>query len=131
MAILALKKKIEPLLKTATGYIKLLLSSEYVVMNSGADLQSSFTALSNKIAACGLSKESVLIASNARGELDVTFTTLLTTTPKYVIATPYVSVNNVSGDIAVSNITTTGFHVSIKNLSATGAYFKVSYIAGF
>ena len=79
---------------------------------------------------CGLSSESVLIASNSRGELDVKFETPFLSVPTYVVATPYVSMDNVGADIAVSKITALGFHVSIRNHGATGAYFKVSYIAG-
>ena len=79
---------------------------------------------------CGLSSESVLIASNSRGELDVKFKTPFLSVPTYVVATPYVSMDNVGADIAVSKITALGFHVSIRNQGATGAYFKVSYIAG-
>lgn len=79
---------------------------------------------------CGLSSESVLIDSNSRGELDVKFKTPFLSVPTYVVATPYVSMDNVGADITVSKITALGFHVSIRNQSATGAYFKVSYIAG-
>ena len=79
---------------------------------------------------CGLSSESVLIASNSRGELDVKFKAPFLSVPTYVVATPYVSMDNVGADIAVSKITALGFHASIRNQSAAGAYFKVSYIAG-
>ena len=89
-----------------------------------------FSGSLNSKMICGLSSESVLIASNSRGELDVEFKTPFLSVPTYVVATPYVSMDNVGADIAVSKITALGFHVSIRNQGATGAYFKVSYIAG-
>lgn len=89
-----------------------------------------FSGSLNSKMICGLSSESVLIDSNSRGELDVKFKTPLLSVPTYVVATPYVSMGNVGADIAVSKITALGFHASIRNQSATGAYFKVSYIAG-
>lgn len=92
-------------------------------------LKKEIAELNSKII-CGLSSESVLIASNSRGELDVKFKTPFLSVPTYVVATPYVSIDNVGADIAVSKITALGFHASIRNQSATGAYFKVSYIAG-
>ena len=39
MAILAQKKRIKLLFKIVTGYVKYLLSSEYVVMNDDIDLE--------------------------------------------------------------------------------------------
>ena len=45
MAILDLKKKIEPYLKTATGYVKQMLSSKHVVMEDGNDLETTVTEL--------------------------------------------------------------------------------------
>lgn len=49
MAILDLKKKIEPYLKTATGYVKQMLSSKHVVMEDGNDLETTVTELNRKI----------------------------------------------------------------------------------
>ena len=99
------------------------------ILKNMASLQKEFAELNSKMI-CGLSSESVLIDSNSRGELDVKFKTPFLSVPTYVVATPYVSMDNVGADIAVSKITALGFHVSIRNQSATGAYFKVSYIAG-
>ena len=49
MAILDLKKKIEPYLKTATGYVKQMLSSKHVIMEDGNDLETTVTELNRKI----------------------------------------------------------------------------------
>lgn len=49
MAILDLKKKIEPYVKTATGYVKQMLSSKHVVMEDGADLETTVTELNRNI----------------------------------------------------------------------------------
>ena len=73
---------------------------------------------------CGLSSESVLIDSNSRGELDVKFKTPFLSVPTYVVATPYVSMDNVGADIAVSKITALGFHASITNLIESVTYFR-------
>lgn len=48
MAILDLKKKIEPYVKTATGYVKQMLSSKHVVMEDGTDLETTVTELNRK-----------------------------------------------------------------------------------
>lgn len=48
MAILDLKKKIEPYLKTATGYVKQMLSSKHVIMEDGNDLETTVTELNRK-----------------------------------------------------------------------------------
>lgn len=39
MAILNIKQKIEPYVKTATGYVKQLLSADHVIMDGGKTLQ--------------------------------------------------------------------------------------------
>lgn len=49
MAILNIKQKIEPYVKNATGYIKLLLSSKHVVMENGNDLETTITNLNSEI----------------------------------------------------------------------------------
>lgn len=49
MAILAQKKRIKLLFKIATGYVKYLLSSEYVVMNDDIDLETTITNIKNDI----------------------------------------------------------------------------------
>lgn len=49
MAILDLKKKIEPYVKTATGYVKQMLSSKHVVMENGTDLETTVTELNRKL----------------------------------------------------------------------------------
>ena len=49
MAILDLKKKIEPYLKTATGYVKQMLSSKHVIMEDGNDLETTVTELNRNI----------------------------------------------------------------------------------
>lgn len=101
----------------------------FTLRKTNEELEKELESLNSKMI-CGLSSESVLIASNSRGELDVKFKTPFLSVPTYVVATPYVSMDNVGADIAVSKITALGFHVSIRNQGATGAYFKVSYIAG-
>lgn len=101
----------------------------FTLRKTNEELEKELESLNSKMI-CGLSSESVLIDSNSRGELDVKFKTPFLSVPTYVVATPYVSMDNVGADIAVRKITALGFHVSIRNQSATGAYFKVSYIAG-
>lgn len=49
MAILDLKKKIEPYVKTATGYVKQMLSSKHVVMEDGTDLETTVTELNRNM----------------------------------------------------------------------------------
>ena len=49
MAILNIKQKIEPYVKNATGYIKLLLSSKHVVMEDGKDLETTITDLNSEM----------------------------------------------------------------------------------
>lgn len=49
MAILAQKKRIKLLFKIVTGYVKYLLSSEYVVMNDDIDLETTITNIRNDI----------------------------------------------------------------------------------
>lgn len=49
MAILAQKKRIKLLFKIATGYVKYLLSSEYVVMNDDTNLETTITNIKNDI----------------------------------------------------------------------------------
>ena len=49
MAILAQKKRIKLLFKIAAGYVKYLLSSEYVVMNDDTDLETTITNIKNDI----------------------------------------------------------------------------------
>lgn len=49
MAILNIKQKIEPYVKNATGYIKLLLSSKHVVMENGNDLETTITNLNSEM----------------------------------------------------------------------------------
>lgn len=49
MAILDLKKKIEPYVKTATGYVKQMLSSKHVVMENGTDLETTVTELNRNM----------------------------------------------------------------------------------
>lgn len=74
-----------------------------------------------------VSDESVLIASNARADLQITFDKAFSSIPT-VIAVPYTSTGG-GVEIAVKNITTTGFTVNMKNEGASSAYFKVSYLA--
>lgn len=74
-----------------------------------------------------VSTEAVLIASNARGELQVTFPKAFASIPT-VIATPYTSGGHAT-EIAVKNITKTGFTALFKNSWNYEAYFKASYIA--
>lgn len=49
MAITDIKKKIEPYVKSATGYIKYLLSSDHVVMDNGKTLQEEVNALNSNL----------------------------------------------------------------------------------
>lgn len=49
MAILAQKKRIKLLFKIAAGYVKYLLSSEYVVMNDDIDLETTITNIKKDI----------------------------------------------------------------------------------
>lgn len=49
MAILAQKKRIKLLFKIAAGYVKYLLSSEYVVMNDDTDLETTITNIKKDI----------------------------------------------------------------------------------
>lgn len=74
-----------------------------------------------------VSTEAVLIASNARGELQVTFPEAFASVPT-VIATPYTSGGHAT-EIAVKSITKTGFTALFKNTWNYEAYFKASYIA--
>lgn len=76
---------------------------------------------------CEVSSNSVLIASNARGELQVTFPEAFSAIPT-VTATPYTSGGHAT-EIAVKNITKTGFTALFKNSWNYEAYFKASYIA--
>ena len=74
-----------------------------------------------------ISNESVLIDSNARADLTVNFEKGYAS-PPIVIATPYTSTGG-GVDIAVKNITNTGFTANMKNGGASAAYFKVCYVA--
>lgn len=74
-----------------------------------------------------LSNESVLINSGARADLQVPFDKAFSAVP-VVIATPYTSTGG-GVEIAVKNITTTGFTANMKNNGASAAYFKVEYLA--
>ena len=74
-----------------------------------------------------LSIESITLARSARGGLDIVFPTAYELPPMIVLASLYVTSENVSGDIAISNITSTGFHATIKNSSDVEAEFKIMY----
>lgn len=76
---------------------------------------------------CRRSDESVLINSGARADMDVTFKTEFVEIP-VVLATPYTSTGG-GVEIAVKDITTTGFTANMKNNGASAAYFKVEYLA--
>ena len=76
---------------------------------------------------CRLTDASVLIASNARADLNITFGQTFGKVP-VVIATPYTSTGG-GVEIAVKNITTKGFTANMKNNGASAAYFKVCYLA--
>lgn len=49
MAILSAKQKIEPYIKTASGYVKNLLSDEHIVLNSGQTLKELGVELENMV----------------------------------------------------------------------------------
>ena len=74
-----------------------------------------------------ISDESVLINSGARADLTVKFEKSYVSPPT-IIATPYTSTGG-GVDIAVKNITNTGFTANMKNGGASAAYFKVCYVA--
>ena len=76
---------------------------------------------------CRRSDESVLINSGARQDLKVTFKKAFEFIP-VVLATPYTSTGG-GVEVAVKDITTTGFTVNMKNGGAAAAYFKVEYLA--
>lgn len=76
---------------------------------------------------CRRSDESVLINSGARQDLKVTFKKAFESIP-VVLATPYTSTGG-GVEVAVKDITTTGFTVNMKNGGAAAAYFKVEYLA--
>lgn len=76
---------------------------------------------------CRRSDESVLINSGARQDLKVTFEKTFESIP-VVLATPYTSTGG-GVEVAVKDITTTGFTVNMKNSGAAAAYFKVEYLA--
>lgn len=75
-----------------------------------------------------LTTKSVLIESNARADLAVTFKKSRTIAPDVVIATPYTSTAG-GVECAVKNFTKTGFVANMKNGGASAAYFKVCYLA--
>lgn len=101
----------------SASYPHILIDSSKVLINK----------LSIGNARYKLSAESVLINSNARADLKVTFDSALPSVP-IVLATPYTSTGG-GVEIAVKNITTTGFTANMKNNGASAAYFKVAYLA--
>ena len=68
----------------------------------------------------------MLIGSGERADLTVNFEKGYVS-PPIVIATPYTSTGG-GVDIAVKNITNTGFTANMKNGGASAAYFKVCYV---
>ena len=129
MAILDTVKKFGLRVKTATGYITYKLGSEFVQMDNGKDLQTTISDIQDILKnqfELKISDESVLINSGARQDLVVKFEKSYTYIP-VVIATPYTSTGG-GVDIAVKNITNTGFTVNMKNGGASAAYFKVCYL---
>ena len=128
MAILDTVKKFGLRVKTATGYITYKLGSEFVQMDNGKDLQTTISDIQNILKnqfELKISDESVLINSGARQDLVVKFEKSYTYIP-VVIATPYTSTGG-GVDIAVKDITSTGFTANMKNDGASAAYFKVCY----
>lgn len=128
MAILDTVKKFGLRVKTATGYITYKLGSEFVQMDNGKDLQTTISDIQNILKnqfELKISDESVLINSGARQDLVVKFEKSYTYIP-VVIATPYTSTGG-GVDIAVKDITNTGFTANMKNGGASAAYFKVCY----
>ena len=74
-----------------------------------------------------VSSESVAIGSGQRSDLVVTFPKTFKAVP-VVVATVYTSTGG-GCELAVKNITKTGFTANIKNNGGSTAYFKVSYLA--
>lgn len=91
------------------------------------EIMAQIEALNSKILEYKISDESVLIGSGERADLTVNFEKGYVSTP-IVIATPYTSTGG-GVDIAVKNITNTGFTANMKNGGASAAYFKVCYVA--
>lgn len=87
----------------------------------------SLRALNSKMLEYKISDESVLIGSGERADLTVSFEKSYVSPPT-IIATPYTSTGG-GVDIAVKNVTNTGFTANMKNGGASAAYFKVSYLA--
>lgn len=83
--------------------------------------------LNSKMLEYKISDESVLIGSGERADLTVSFEKSYVSPPT-IIATPYTSTGG-GVDIAVKNVTNTGFTANMKNGGASAAYFKVSYLA--
>ena len=129
MAILDTVKKFGLRVKTATGYITYKLGSEFVQMDNGKDLQTTISDIQDILKnqfELKISDESVLINSGARQDLVVKFEKSYTYIP-VVIATPYTSTGG-GVDIAIKDITNTGFTANMKNGGASAAYFKVCYL---
>ena len=84
-------------------------------------------SLNSKILEYKISDESVLIGSGERADVTVSFEKSYVSPPT-IIATPYTSTGG-GVDIAVKNVTNTGFTANMKNGGASAAYFKVSYLA--
>ena len=64
MAVLDTIKKIKPLIKTATGYIHLMLSSQSVSMDNGNTLQEEINEINNNLMVLS-SKKPVFLSSSA------------------------------------------------------------------
>lgn len=86
-----------------------------------------FLLLNSKILEYKISDESVLIGSGERADITVSFEKSYVSPPT-IIATPYTSTGG-GVEIAVKNVTNTGFTANMKNGGASAAYFKVSYLA--
>lgn len=86
------------------------------------------TVLATTTPQWGVSDE-LTITSGAVGELDVMFKNAFTVNPSAVMVTPLIGASALTTEIGVSNITTTGFHVTVRNSNSANITLNIMYVA--